>query len=417
MEIDRVSAAAAMRSFQAPPFSHSSGGEQLAITQELERVLASPAFRNSKRYASVLRYIVEQTLSHPGLQLKERTIGIEVFGREPDYDTATDHVVRSALAEIRKRLTQYYLEDGSANEVKIELQPGSYVPHFRTTPAESPQNDPPRLHLAIESREKPVSLRPRWKWSVVGLFACLAIAAVSFSALHRGDPLDRLWSSLFSSHRPVLLCVGNLAGGHQDSSDPLAPNTAINLVQYHELPSRMINVDDAITLANIVGFIKARRIPYRIESQSRASYADLQAGPAVLIGLMNNDWTERLVSNLRFSVVHPTPWVYIIRDRENPADNSRSIDYSVPYLNVTKDYALIVRASDPKTGQMVMTIAGLSVFGTLAAGQFVTDPEQTAKLDALAPRGWERKNMEVLLSTDVIRGEPGPPVIVATRFW
>lgn len=415
METSRSSNAATLRTFETAS-ALGEHVERLSITKELERVLASPAFRNSKRYASVLRYIVDQTLNHTDLQLKERTIGIEVFGRTPDYDTATDHVVRSAVAEIRKRLNQHYQEVGSASELRIELQPGSYVPHFRNISAERPENPQPRLHLTNPPLEPPTVSRATWKWVVTAVAVCLTLAIVSFLEV-RQAPLDLFWSPLLSSGRPLLLCIGNLAGGHQNSTDPLAPKAPIDLVQYHELDSRMVNIDDAITLANIVGFIKGKRISYRIESQSRASYTDLQAGPTVLIGLMNNDWTERLVSQLRFSVVHPTPWVYVIRDRENPNNNSWSIDYAQPYLDITKDYALIVRATDPKTGQMVMTIAGLSVFGTLAAGQFVTDPQQIAKLEALAPKGWAKKNMEILLSTDVIRGEPGPPVIMATRFW
>lgn len=416
MEIHRGSSAATLRAFQTTSESTFTEDERLSIAKQLERVLASPVFRNSKRYASVLRYIVEQTLDHPDVPLKERTIGMEVFGREPDYDTATDHVVRSALAEIRKRLSQYYQEEGATAELKIELQPGCYVPHFRPAPVEHPHGNQPRLHLAEEPPKPPISIWSSRHLTILGLSLCLGLAIASFLAIHR-DPLDRFWSPLLSNGRPLLICVGNLAGGHQNSSDPLAPNAPINLVQYHELDSRMVNIDDAVTLANIVGFVKAKQIPYRIESQSRASYADLQAGPAVLIGLINNDWTERLVSDLRFSVVHPSPFVYIIRDRENPANNAWSIDYSVPYLKVNRDYALIVRAADPKTGQMVMTIAGLSVFGTLAAGQFVTDPQQMAKLEALAPKGWAQRNMEILLATDVIRGEPGPPIILATRFW
>lgn len=401
---------------QTTSVSSLTGEESLSIRKELERVLASPVFRNSKRYASVLRYIVEQTLSHPDLLLKERTIGVEVFGREPDYDTATDHVVRSAIAEIRKRLTQYYQEAGSKASLRIELQPGSYVPQFRTAPVERLENNQRSRQLTNRPLRPAAAVWATWKWSVSGLALCIGIAIVSTVIIHR-DASDRFWAPLLSSDRPLLFCVGNLAGGHQNSNEPLAPNTPINLVQYHELDSQMVHIDDAITLANIVGFVKAKGIPYRIESQSRATYADLQAEPAVLIGLMNNDWTERLVSNLRFSVVHPTPYVYIIRDRDNPANDSWSVDYSVPYLKLTKDYALIVRASDPKTGQMVMTIAGLSVFGTLAAGQFVTDPRQIAKLEALAPKGWAKKNIEIVLSTEVIRGEPGPPVILATRFW
>src|SRR6202044_232399 len=76
------------------------------------------------------KFVVDQTLLGFGDRLKERTIGIEVFDRPPDYDTATDHAVRSAVAEVRKRLAQYYL-NGSPRELRIEIQPGSYMPQFR----------------------------------------------------------------------------------------------------------------------------------------------------------------------------------------------------------------------------------------------------------------------------------------------
>src|SRR5437016_12255802 len=78
-------------------------GERAAIQAQLERILQNPLFKNSKRYPTLLRYVVERTLDgHPG-ELKERTLGIEVFGREPDYDTNLDPVVRTTAAEIRKR--------------------------------------------------------------------------------------------------------------------------------------------------------------------------------------------------------------------------------------------------------------------------------------------------------------------------
>src|SRR5260370_12821349 len=67
--------------------------ECAAIQAQLERILANPLFKNSKRYPSLLRYVVERTLDgHPG-ELKERTLGIEVFGRAPAYDTNLDPLV------------------------------------------------------------------------------------------------------------------------------------------------------------------------------------------------------------------------------------------------------------------------------------------------------------------------------------
>ncbi|MBV9268787.1 MAG: hypothetical protein JO061_21645, partial [Acidobacteriaceae bacterium] len=167
----------------------------------------------------------------------------------------------------------------------------------------------------------------------------------------------------------------------------------------------------------ISGLLEARGKRFEIKSQSQATYSDLRADPTVLIGLMNNEWSEGVVKNLRFTVEHPAPELLVIRDHENPSRHDWAIDYSTNYLNITKDYALILRESDTRTGQTVVAIAGLSAFGTLAAGEFVSSAAQLKKLDALAPEGWKDRNLELVLATDVIRGEPGNAVVVASRFW
>src|SRR5438067_10314283 len=111
--------------------------ERAAIRQQLERLLANPLFKNSKRYPNLLRYVVEHTLEgNPG-ELKERNLGVEVFGREPNYDTNADPIVRATAGEIRKRIAQYYHEHGHESEIRIDLSPGSYVPEFEI-PAAKP---------------------------------------------------------------------------------------------------------------------------------------------------------------------------------------------------------------------------------------------------------------------------------------
>ena len=85
-----------------------------AILRELEAVLASPHFCNSKRYPTLLQYIVENTLAGKLDLLKERTLGVEVFDRPPTYDTNTDTVVRYTAGEVRKRLLLYYSEHASS---------------------------------------------------------------------------------------------------------------------------------------------------------------------------------------------------------------------------------------------------------------------------------------------------------------
>jgi len=103
----------------------------VAVREQLKRLLAHPLFTNSKRYPVLLAYTVEQTLLGNAGDLKERTIGVEAFGREPIYDVNLDPVVRTTAAEVRKRLIQYYYNSDHAGEVVIELPLGSYVPSFR----------------------------------------------------------------------------------------------------------------------------------------------------------------------------------------------------------------------------------------------------------------------------------------------
>src|SRR5215472_6624814 len=108
-----------------------SEAERNQILAHLESIFQSPVFRSSKRYCALLRFVVERALDGQADQLKERTIGVEAFGRPADYDTNIDHSVRSAAGEVRRRLAQYYLECGDDSGVRIELTPGSYVPQIR----------------------------------------------------------------------------------------------------------------------------------------------------------------------------------------------------------------------------------------------------------------------------------------------
>src|ERR1700733_6897950 len=104
--------------------------QKVDINRQLGRLLDNPHFSHSKRFPSFLRFIVQEELEGRGDQLKERSLGIEVFGREASYDTTSDPIVRVTAAEIRKRIAQYYQESANPNELRISLPAGSYVPHF-----------------------------------------------------------------------------------------------------------------------------------------------------------------------------------------------------------------------------------------------------------------------------------------------
>jgi hypothetical protein len=82
-----------------------------------------------------------------------------------------------------------------------------------------------------------------------------------------------------------------------------------------------------------------------------------------------------------------------------------------------RDYAIVSRVRDPKTEQTAVIVAGIASWGTLAAAEFVTNPDHLKKLEAFAPRHWEQKNVQVVIATDVIRGSSGPPMVLAAHFW
>jgi hypothetical protein len=399
--------------------------ERDQVRDQLRRILTGSAFHNSKRYAAVLKFIVEQTLEGYGDRLKERTIGIEVFDRPPDYDTATDHAVRSAVAEVRKRLAQYYLGEADG-ELRIEILPGSYMPQFRwpeeklypthRSPQVGANGMAPGIALSDAARGvKKTGIRFFWITAVCAALVGAAVAVVDVTRTE--DPLAAFWRPILSSRTPILLCIGNVEGGQQTPTQIQGLSPTLSLSDFHNSPFSTVNVYDAFTLAKFAGLLQANDKKIRFASQSDATFTDLQTGPTILVGLLNNSWTERLMPRLRFTVEKPTPDKVIIRDRENASRNDWSIDYSTPYLDVTKDYALVLRMVDPKTEQPVVVDAGITVFGTSAAGDFLTNANDLKKLAAIAPPGWEKKNMELVLATDVIRGRHGPATIVATNFW
>src|SRR5216684_5278897 len=104
--------------------------EKGAVQQQLEKLLATSLFNSSKRYPSFLRFAVTRALAGQTDQLKERLLGVEIFGRPADYDTNTDPIVRVTAAEIRKRIEQYYQDPKHSQEIRLYLPAGSYAPQY-----------------------------------------------------------------------------------------------------------------------------------------------------------------------------------------------------------------------------------------------------------------------------------------------
>lgn len=379
--------------------------ERQAILDQLERMLANPLFSHSKRYPNLLRYVVEHALDGKTDQVKERTLGIEVFGRAPGYDTNLDPVVRTTAGEIRKRIAQYYHEPGHDGELRIELPCGSYIPVFH------PPAPPPVVSVAPP--------QPRPSWVPVAATALLAgvVLAAWFKPWASRPALDHFWAPLVESSAPVLLCIGQ-PHFRSFTSDAAPPTESqVTLHDLYLMGKHYTSLTDTVTLTRVAGLLEAKGKSYRIRGELSTSLADLRDGPAVLVGAFNNDWTLRLTGPLRFSFINPRPHVFAIQDRQNPAFDAWKVDTMVPYLSHTEDYAVISRLRDPNTDRVTVVAAGVAFWGTAAAGEFLSDPKYLDEVAKSAPAGWEGKNLQIVIGTKVIAGNSGPPRVLAMHFW
>jgi serine/threonine-protein kinase len=77
-----------------------------------------------------LRLAVERALEGRSDELKEYSIGLEVFDRPASYDPRVDPIVRVEARRLRSKLSAYYKGDGRNDPIVIEFRPGGYAPEF-----------------------------------------------------------------------------------------------------------------------------------------------------------------------------------------------------------------------------------------------------------------------------------------------
>jgi len=404
------------------------------IREQLQRLLTHPLFCNSKRYPVLLAYAVEETLKGNGAELKERGIGIEVFGRSPSYDANADPVVRITAGEVRKRLMQYYYDSNHDGEVVVELPVGSYVPLFHTaglqaepealvaTPSETP------AEAAVATRPRAVShshSTRSFAWVLVAVMVAGAGLVGYDVALRSKEPpppsmIERFWAPITAGSSTATYCLGDPARDldSREINSLDAPKFISNpeplyfRLHYSGLFARA----DVITLTHTAATLETRHKAFRVLPASGASFAQLREGPIVLIGAFDNVWTLRVTQRLRFGF-ESKDGVASLVDRKSKTQTAWATAWDLPYEKLSRDYAIVARIHDSITGQPVIIAAGVSEEGTEAAGEILYNPVYLDSLLAKAPKNWEQMNIEAVIETQVIQGHPGPPTVLAVEAW
>ena len=395
--------------------------EKTAVVEQLERLLQNRHFSHSRRFPAFLRFVVEKTLAGGTELLKERTLGVEIFGRNADYDTSSDPIVRVTAAEIRKRIAQYYQEPGHEAELRISLDAGSYVPQFywpRDARTGSGTDIPVRtMEMPPVVPLQVVNPAPR-RW--VGLsvaLVCLLIAGganYAWRMIH-ASPIDFFWGPLLSSSDPALFCIVERFQSTNLAVDAADPSRQV------VVPTEMsaVNLDDLSTIAKVGSVLLSHGKKYTLKGSEATTLSDLRAGPTIFVGAFDNAWTMRLTKPLRYHFGNDTEfkqeWIADSQSQEAPKwFTERPKEENA---NNYREYAIVARFTDQDTGQLCVIAAGIGQGSTLAAGEFLTDPSDLAELEQIARGQGGKKNVEVVLSTQIIDGQPGTPKIEATYFW
>ena len=369
----------------------------------------------------MLRYITEQTLDgHPEL-LKERTIGIEVFGRSADYDTHEDPVVRISASEIRKRLAQFYRDAKSEPAIEFRLPLGTYIPQILK------RVDSTALPEQAQSVNEPSTASPQlnsatmshlWYWIAASVLLALLIVGWGYSRYvaraDSGNLVERVWLPLLENPNPVLISTGRPV-------NPVAvgPEPADISIQDHIIrPEFRVSTTTAKAIANIAGYLQIHKKPFTIHDSESNALSDFHERPVVLVNANDNKWTLQLTKDARFQFAHDAaPGVTYIRDANHPAMHDWYVNFLQPFHKQTVDYAIVSRFLSSTTHGPVVVIAGISSNGTEAAGEFVVEQDKLAELFRQAPVNWHGDNFEAVLKVEVVDGNTGNSTVIASQFW
>jgi hypothetical protein len=181
----------------------------------IERVASSRHVNRSARLRDLLLYLAGRVLDDEAGEIHEQELGHKVFGRPPDYDTASDNIVRVHASMLRKRLEQYFASEGADEPVILEIPKGNYAPVFRVRTEQM-------LVLPAAPPERPADWR-LWTLSAVAfLLACSTAflllwpssqGKLGTSASTAAPTVRLLWSQVFQPNRATDIVLDDAAVG------------------------------------------------------------------------------------------------------------------------------------------------------------------------------------------------------------
>jgi hypothetical protein len=442
--------------------------EDLAkLRRHLNDVIEGAVFKGSHRSGQFLKHVVEQTLAGRFDSLKERAIGVEVFGRSATYDTGDDAIVRVTASDVRKRLLQHY-ERSEAAEFRILLLPGSYIPEITRVSgnkeepvaeeAERPHEavilppEPlaahPELHEPATLPEPPLEETPpagvprRFPWVALSIIltglnvvAGIGVAWIYSSHAEGSRPSTLLWTVFFHSSSPLQIITSDpniaeiqeLTGAQISVSDYAnhnyipQPNTLTpELLRFCQVylrgdKSAAVDAPIAVKIAKML-VLPAQKIS--VHTARNIQLADLKTDDNfVLLGSpRSNPWSDFFSGQLDFRIVFDKPSKQeIVRNVRPQRNESQTYVPTAPGWATGQSFAIVALVQNPDRAGQVLLLAGANGEGTEAAGELVTDlPRLTTALQKCGiSQSAPLQHFELLLRLNTMAGFPNNVEVVA----
>jgi len=420
--------------------------------EALKRLLQSKHFAKTKRVGRFLEFVCEQAFLGNSEKLNEYLIGVEIYERGPDFDPQQDAIVRVQAYEIRRRLKEYYQDEGKDDPLRVDFPPGHYVPMFSRS-----DSLPTVSELPLSSHETAQPPVPREsffrhnKFVLALAFICILLAALlvreRYFVQHvtpkvpilLPESMTWFWDPFLPPAEPPLIVIPNhpmLRLGHDgDSSATMAQSTSIpkeklpefrdtihfrELKEFHFVTSMtdFTAVGEALGLLNFYELFTRVGLRVRVKESRLVDYEMVKRGNTILLG-GNQSWSGRIF-------LYPEGFWFHAGVITNKGPRSGELPVYKPEFDpitnsLRKDYALVLMLANEKKNQRILLIYGIYTQGSQAAIEYVTSEERLMELrKALADLSPDRRTtpryFQVLLQTTVENYVPGKASLVGARI-
>jgi hypothetical protein len=402
--------------------------------EHLRQIARSAAFKGSDRSREFLVIIVEKALAGQFDDLKERVLGVELFGRDASYDTGEDAIVRVTASDVRRRLARYYTEFGSKSGLRLELPVGSYIPEFIRV--EEPEAVAVEEMLPLPppplSKEEPPVPAKSLKAPLLYSLACVAFGMLMWAGISRFLPSTAVeeflpWSTLIQPGRRLQIVVSDtelskmetVAGYNLSLSDyanhkylpqdlPISPDVSRILGSFRGLSMAAVDVNIVMGVSRRA-FREGQEVS--IQPARGLELKDFRTDDNfVILGSPRSDpWGSLFQDQLDFQFFYDTSTSQeMIRNRKRLKGEPAIYNPSARGWGTGQAYGLISFTANPNQTGHVLLMAGSSAEATEAAGRLALDREamvRTLKANGISPAD-TAVPFQILLRVETMAGSP-----------